>query len=169
MGYQEDACNAVIAGLEAIGVEFFIHIPDSFGAPVITHFEQAPKVKSFSVAREEEAIGIASGLALTGKRGALFCQDVGLGNSMVALTTFATAYHVPLLVLAIRRGGFGEFNAAVHTFAETAVEMVESMKIKASVLDYRVPFADWTKAIRQAYDYAHMTHRPIVIFVNLKE
>ena len=169
MGYHEDACGAVIVGLEAIGVEFFIHIPDSFGAPVITHFERRPDVKSFSVAREEEAIGIASGLAMTGKKGVLFCQDVGLGNSMVALTTFATAYHVPLLVLAIRRGGFGEFNAAVHTFAETAVDMVESMKIKASVLDYRVPFPDWSKAIEQAYDYAHMTHRPIVIFVNLKE
>jgi sulfopyruvate decarboxylase TPP-binding subunit len=169
MGYHEDACGAVINGLEAIGVEFFIHIPDSFGAPVITHFEDRPDVKSFSVAREEEAIGIASGLAMTGKKGVLFCQDVGLGNSMVALTTFATAYHVPLLVLAIRRGGFGEFNAAVHTFAETAVDMVESMKIKASVLDYRVPFPDWSKAIEQAYDYAHMTHRPIVVFVNLKE
>ena len=169
MGYHEDACGAVITGLEAIGVEFFIHIPDSFGAPVITHFEDRSDVKSFSVAREEEAIGIASGLAMTGRKGVLFCQDVGLGNSMVALTTFATAYHVPLLVLAIRRGGFGEFNAAVHTFAETAVDMVESMKIKASVLDYRVPFLDWSRAIEQAYDYAHMTHRPIVVFVNLKE
>ncbi len=169
MGYREDACGAVIQGLEAIGIEFFIHIPDSFGAPVITHFDGAPGVRSFPVAREEEGIGIASGLAMSGRKGVLFCQDVGLGNSMVALTTFATAYHVPLLVLAIRRGGFGEFNAAVHTFAETAVEMVESMKIKASVLDYRVPFEEWAKVIHQAYDYAHMTHRPIVVFLNLKE
>ncbi len=43
------------------------------------------------------------------------------------------------------------------------------MKVKASVLDYRVPFSEWPKVIEQAYDYAHMTHRPIVIFVNLKE
>jgi sulfopyruvate decarboxylase TPP-binding subunit len=121
------------------------------------------------VAREEEGIGIASGLAMTGKKGVLFCQDVGLGNSMVALTTFATAYHVPMLVLAIRRGGFGEFNAAVHNFSETAVAMVESMKIKASVLDYRVPFLQWPQVIQQAYEYAHLTHRPIVVFVNLKE
>lgn len=169
MSYAEDACAAVIQGLEAIAIEFLIHVPDSFGAPVITHFEGKPGVQSFPVAREEEGIGIASGLAMTGKKGVLFCQDVGLGNSMVALTTFATAYHVPLLVLAIRRGGFGEFNAAVHTFSEGAVDMVESVNVKASVLDYRVPFPQWPGVIQQAYDYAHMTHRPIIVFVNLKE
>jgi sulfopyruvate decarboxylase subunit alpha len=169
MGYKEDACAAVIEGLEAIGIEFFIHIPDSFGAPVIAHFENKPEVRAFPVAREEEGIGIASGLAMTGKKGVLFCQDVGLGNSMVALTTFVMAYHVPMLVLAIRRGGFGEFNAAAHNYSETAVDMVESMKIKSSVLDYRVPFGEWPKVIWQAYDYSHMTHRPIVVFLNLKE
>jgi sulfopyruvate decarboxylase TPP-binding subunit len=169
MSYSEDACASVIQGLEALGIEFLIHVPDSFGASVIAHFESDPQVRTFPVAREEEGIGIASGLAMTGKKGVLFCQDVGLGNSMVALTTFVTAYHVPMLVLAIRRGGFGEFNAAVHTFSETAVDMVESMKIKASVLDYRVPFSQWPGVIQQAYEYAHLTHRPIIVFVNLKE
>ena len=169
MAYRDDACAAVIQGLETIGIEFFIHVPDSFGAPVIAHFENRPDVSAFPVAREEEGIGIASGLAMTGRKGVLFYQDIGLGNSMVALTTYAMAYHIPMLILAIRRGGFGEFNAAAHTFAETAVDMVESMKIKAFVLDYRVPLANWPRAIQQGYAYTHLTHRPIVVFLNLKE
>ncbi len=169
MGYQEDACAAVISGLEAIGIEYFIHIPDSFGAPVIAHFEDQPGVRTFPVAKEEEGIGIASGLAMTGKKAVLFYQDTGLGNSIGALTTYATAYHAPMLVLAIRRGGFGEFNAANFHFSETAVDMVETMKIKAFVLDYRVPLESWPRAVEQAYEYAQMTHRPIVVFLNLKE
>ena len=169
MSFPEEACAAVIEGLEAIGIEFFIHLPDSFGAPVIAHFENDPRVKSFPVAREEEGIGIASGLALTGRTGVLFYQDTGLGNSMGALTTYAMAYHAPMLVMAVRRGGFGEYNAANFNFAETAVEMVEAMRIKAFVLDYRVPLESWPGAISKAYDYAHMTHRPIVMFLNLKE
>ena len=168
MAYRDDACAAVILGLEAIGIEFFIHVPDSFGAPVIAHFENRPDVRAFPVAREEEGVGIASGLAMTGRKGVLFYQDIGLGNSMVALTTYAMAYHIPMLILAIRRGGFGEFNAAAHTFAETAVDMVESMKLKAFVLDYRVPLDNWPRAIQQAYEYTHLTHRPIVVFLNLK-
>lgn len=169
MAYPDSACAAVIDGLEAVGIEYFIHLPDSFGAPVISRFEDDPNVLSFPVAREEEGIGIASGLALTGKKVVMFYQDTALGNSIGALTTYAMAYHSPMLILAVRRGGFGEFNGANFQFSETAVQMVESMRIKAFVLDYRVPIDSWAKAIQQAFDYAHMTNRPIVVFLNLKE
>ena len=69
-----------------------------------------------------------------------------------------------MLILAVRRGGFGEFNAANFYFSETAVDMVDSMRIKAFVLDYKVPLGQWPAAIKQAHDYCHMTYRPIVVF-----
>ncbi len=169
MDMREEGCAAVIEGLEKVGLDFFIHVPDSYGSPVIKHYQEHPTVRAFPVTREEEGIGIAAGMALGGKKGVLFCQDVGLGNSMVALTTFAMAYHMPILVLAIRRGGFGEFNSAVHTFSEHAIKMVESMSIKAFVLDYRVPVGEWPQAIVRAYEYIHLTHRPVVVFLNLKD
>ena len=169
MGYREDSCAAVVQGLEAVGIQFFIPVPDSFGAPVIAHFEANDQVRSFPVAREDEGIGIAAGLAMTGKKGVLFYQDTGLGNSIGALTTYAAAYHAPILLLAIRRGGFGEFNAANFLFSEKAIDMVDTMRIKAFTLDYKVPHEQWPNAIKQAYDYAHMTHRPIIVFLNLKD
>ena len=67
------------------------------------------------------------------------------------------------------RCGFGEFNAANFHFSETAIDMVESMRIKAFVLDYRVPLDQCSAAIVQAYDYCRMTSRPIVVFLNLKD
>ena len=79
------------------------------------------------------------------------------------------AYHAPMLLLAIRRGGFGEFNSANFHFSETAPDMVEAMKIKAFKLDYRVPLEKWADSIRGAYDYAQMTRRPIVVFLDLKD
>ena len=169
MVIREEACRAVIEGLEQMGLDFFIHVPDSYGAPVIRHFQDHATVQCFSVAREEEGVGIAAGLVLGGKEGVLFYQDVGLGNSMVALTTFAMAYHMPMLILAIRRGGFGEINTAVHAYSEHAIRMVESMSIKAFVLDYRVPKSQWPQAITRGQQYAHLTHRPVVVFLNLKD
>ncbi len=169
MGIKEEGCAAVIDGLEKVGLDFFIHVPDSHSAPVGEHFQNHPTVQCFSVSREEEGVGIAAGMALGGKKGVLFYQDVGLGNSMVALTNFAMAYHMPILLLAVRRGGFGDFNSAVHMFSEHAIRMVESMNIKAFVLDYRVPLDQWPQAIVRAYEYIHLTHKPIVVFLNLKE
>ena len=169
MRMKEAGCAAVIDGLHRVRPDYFIHVPDSYGAPVVQHFQGDPGVRCFSVAREEEGIGIAAGLAMGGKTGVLFYQDVGLGNSMVALTTFAMAYHMPMLVFAIRRGGFGEFNSAVHTFSEHAIDMVEAMGLKAFVLDYRVPMDEWPLAIQRADEYTRLTHRPVVVFLNLKD
>ena len=169
MARRDQACDAVIEGLESIGLDYFIHIPDSVGAPIIDHFQNKQDVRCFSVAREEEGIGVAGGLSMGRKKGVLLYQDVGLGNSIVALTTFAMAYHTPMLIMAIRRGGFGEYNSAVHTYSENAIDMVEAMHVKAFVLDYRVPLGEWPRAIGQAYDYSHLTHRPVIVFINLKE
>ena len=169
MSVREESCAAVIEGLERIGLDYFIHVPDSTGSSVGDHFRDHPTVSCFSVAREEEGVGIAAGLAMGGKTGLLFYQDVGLGNSMVALTTFANAYHMPILILAIRRAGFGDYNSAVHTYSEHAIKMVEAMNIKAFVLDYRVPTDEWPQAIARSYEYIHLTHKPVVVFLNLKE
>ena len=95
MSFPEEACVAVIEGLDAMSIELFIHLFGSFGAPVIEHFENDFKLRSFLVAREQEGIGIASGLALAGKEGVLFYQDTGLGNSMGAFTAYTMAYFHP--------------------------------------------------------------------------
>jgi len=169
MGLKAEVCEAVVDGLERIGLDFLIHIPDTYAAPIIEKFYQKMGPNCFPVTREEEGVGVLAGLSLIGKRAVLLCQDVGLGNSMVALTTFNMAYHVPILILAVRRGGFGEFNSAVHNFSEHAIDMIEVMNIKAFVLDYRVPTMEWGLAIESAYRYADLTRRPVVVFVNLKE
>jgi len=74
-----------------------------------------------------------------------------------------------MLVRAVRRIGFGEYNASNFLFAETAVDVVEAMRIQAFVLDCRMPLENWPGAINKAYDYAHMNHRPIRMFLDLKE
>lgn len=63
------------------------------------------------IPREEEGIGILSGLALTGLPAVMIVQDNGIGNLLTALNTFAAPYHLPLLIVVARRGGLGEYNS----------------------------------------------------------
>ena len=63
------------------------------------------------IPREEEGIGILSGLSLAGTRALMIIQDNGVGNLLTALNTFALPYHLPMLVLVTRRGGLGEYNS----------------------------------------------------------
>jgi sulfopyruvate decarboxylase subunit alpha len=64
------------------------------------------------VHREEEAVGILSGLFLGGQRGAMLIQSSGLGNTLNALGSLAMAYRIPFPLLVSLRGELGEFNPA---------------------------------------------------------
>ncbi|MRG84907.1 thiamine pyrophosphate-binding protein [Salinibacillus xinjiangensis] len=166
--FQEVACKEIIKGIEDIHPDYFLSIPCSTVGPVIKHFEEHNEIKSFPVSREEDGVGIAAGISLGGKLPVMLIQDTGIGNSILAITTFAQAYHVPMLILVTRRGGFGEINSAVNLFSEPLPRILDDAAVKTFKLDYKVPLKEWNVAISQAAKYAQDTHRPIIVMFNIK-
>jgi sulfopyruvate decarboxylase subunit alpha len=166
--FRDIACEEIIKGIEEVGPDYFLSIPCSTVGPVIEHFERSEKVISFPVSREEDGVGIAAGISLGGKLPIMLIQDTGIGNSILAITTFAQAYHVPMLILVTRRGGLGEINSAVNQFSEPLPRILDDAGVKTFKLDYRVPVKEWSVAIKQGARYAQDTHRPIIIMFNIK-
>lgn len=158
---------ALIAGIEALRPEFIIHIPSSTLKGIIAHCEGMAGARVFPATREEEAIGIAGGLALAGRRVLLIIQDNGLGNALTALTTFPEPYHIPWLTLVSRRGGLGEYNSMIHRFCEHVEPIMEAADLRYFTLDERVPVAAWTDRLVKADEFARVTRRPIFLLVNL--
>jgi phosphonopyruvate decarboxylase len=54
--------------------------------------------------REDEAVGIASGVAFSKKKAVVYMQNSGLGNIGDALTSLAQLYKLPMLLLISYRG-----------------------------------------------------------------
>lgn len=166
--FQELACKELIKGIEEVQPDYFLSIPCSTVGPIIKHFEKSDKVTSFPVSREEDGVGIAAGISLGGKLPIILIQDTGIGNSILAITAFVQAYHVPMLILVTRRGGFGEINSAVNLFSEPLPRILDAAAVKTFKLDYKLPLREWSVAIKQGAKYAHDTHRPIIIMFNIK-
>lgn len=159
--------EAVIEGLDAIGLDYILHLPSSTLKGVLQHFAEVDRPRSFPVTREEEAIGIASGLALAGKKAALVIQDNGLGNLLTALNTFPRAYHIPLFMLVSRRGGLNEYNSMIHSFCERVEPIADAALLRYFVLNGRVPLDLWATTIEKAFENAELTRRPVAVFVDL--
>lgn len=123
--------------------------------------------RAFPATREEEAVGIASGLVLAGRRVVLVVQDNGIGNALTALTTFPQAYHIPLVMIVSRRGGLAEYNSMIHTFCEHVEAVSDAAQIRSFHLDGTVPLDEWSRRIVDAYEFAQITHRPVLVYVNL--
>ena len=161
--------QAIIDGLEAIPIDHFLHVPGGPLAPIIAHFQDAPAVKELPVSREEEGIGVLCGLAWGQRRPVLMMQDNGLGNAIGMIATLAKAYHVPALILSVRRGGLTEYNSAMHYFTEHVPGVLAAVDIKTFTLNQQMTTAEWRRRLPLAYQHSLMTHRPVVTLLELDE
>ena len=167
MDTPDPRSQAVIDGLEAIDPRYVLYLPSSTLKHVIDHFVERPGTQTFPIPREEEGVGILSGLAIAGARAVMIIQDNGVGNLLTALTTFPQAYHIPQLMIVSQRGGLGEYNSMIHNFCEHVEAILDAARIRYFKLDARVPLDDWSSTVRRAYEYCQTTHRPIMVLCNL--
>ncbi|HLQ34559.1 MAG TPA: decarboxylase [Chloroflexota bacterium] len=93
-------------------VRNLVFLPDTVMGRLLALAETDDAFRLVGVHREEEAVGVLTGLFLGGQRGAMLIQNTGLGNSLNALASLAMAYKIPFPLVISLRGELGEFNPA---------------------------------------------------------
>ena len=93
-------------------IQNFIGVPDS----TMKYFiDQGLKRKKILITtREEEAIGIATGFALSKSNSLVFMQKAGFANSVSTITSLVQLYEIPLIFL-IGWRGYLKNDAPEHT------------------------------------------------------
>ena len=83
-------------------IKNFVGVPDS----TMKYFiEQGLKYKKVLITtREDEAIGIAAGFALSKSNSLVFMQNAGFANSISTITSLIQLYEIPLIFLIGWRG-----------------------------------------------------------------
>ncbi len=88
--------------LQKNDIENFIGVPDSTLKEFISY--GLKKQKIIISTREEEAIGIASGMCLSGSKSLVFMQNAGFANSLSTITSLVKLYKIPMIFLIGWRG-----------------------------------------------------------------
>lgn len=83
-------------------IENFIGVPDSTLKDFISRGLEQKKI--LVTTREEEAIGIASGMSLAKSPSLIFMQNAGFANSLSTITSLVQLYRIPLIFLIGWRG-----------------------------------------------------------------
>lgn len=86
------------------GFDFYTGVPCSFLTPFINRAISHPGLRYIGAASEGEAIAIAAGAWLAGKRGVTMCQNSGLGNTVNPLTSLTYPFRIPVLLVTTWRG-----------------------------------------------------------------
>lgn len=157
--------DSLAEGLLEWGLDSYVYVPSSHIAPVIERLQEA-EVPGFLANREEEGVGIAGGMRLAGCKVALLMQDNGFGNALTALMTFASAYHIPLPVIANTRGGLGEYNAMIHTFSDRVPAMLRAAGLRVEEVSPADAPEIWRAVGKAVGELCVTTHRPVIVLAD---
>ena len=129
------------------GVENFVGVPDS----TMKHFidEGLKKGKILISTREEEAIGIATGMTLSGGKSLVFMQNAGFANSLSTITSLVQLYQIPMILL-IGWRGFLKNDAPEHTkIGEVQPKLIKTIGLTTKIIDEKnfKKICDW--AVKQ--------------------
>ena len=83
-------------------IENFVGVPDSTLKQFISRGLELKKI--IITTREEEAIGIATGMTLSQSQSLVFMQNAGFANSLSTITSLVQLYEIPIIFLIGWRG-----------------------------------------------------------------
>ncbi|MCX2182006.1 phosphonopyruvate decarboxylase [Streptomyces sp. SKN60] len=104
----------VVAAFRTAGFGPFTGVPCSFLGPVISCLERRHPDDYVIAANEGEAVAIAAGARLAGRRPVVILQNSGLGNAVNPLTSLCHTLRLPVLLLVTWRGEPGTPDEPQH-------------------------------------------------------
>ncbi len=94
--------------LNSLGFSFATGVPCSLLKAFLESLNHEPLFEHIRAANEGDALSIASGAALGGRKSFVYLQNSGLGNLMNPLTSLTLLYRIPVLLLLTWRGNPNE-------------------------------------------------------------
>ena len=111
-------------------VSLVTYVPDNVLRPLIDAVHADSFFTTFSVAREEEGLGIVAGAWMGGRRGILLMQTSGFATLANVLASLAVPYQLPVLMMVSERGTLGEFNIGQALVAHTMRPVLQTLNIE---------------------------------------
>jgi sulfopyruvate decarboxylase alpha subunit len=155
--------EAVIRALKDNNVRIVVYVPDNVLRPLIDAVHADKYFTAFTVAREEEAVGIVSGAAMAGGRGIVLMQTSGFATLANVLASLCVAAQIPALMMVSERGTLGDFQIGQAIVCRTMRPILETLGIEHHAitrLDEAYFIVDRT--IRQAF----LTQAPAVLILS---
>ena len=133
-------------------VRLAVYVPDNVLNPLIKGLHEDSFFTCFTATREEEAVGIVSGAAMSGMRGVVLMQTSGFATLANVLASLPVVFQIPVLMIVSERGTLGEFNlgqAMVHRTMRPVLDALSIAHHTLTRLDEVEFIVDRT--VRQAY------------------
>ncbi|MGY5859579.1 MAG: thiamine pyrophosphate-binding protein [Candidatus Thorarchaeota archaeon] len=149
--------------LQEKGFTFATGVPCSYFSRMIDEFEiHQESITYIPATREDEAVGIASGVAFGGAKAFVIMQNSGYATIGDALTSLAQLYKLPMLLIVSWRGLEPDRDFPEHSLMGEVTE--------DTLTSYQVPYWElkekaWQEIVKLALSKMDETSRPVALLV----
>ena len=98
---RQEKVNNMLSALKVCNIKWLVVVPTSGLNLIYTHYEKYNRC--IYASREEEAVAIATGLALGNEQPIVLIQQSGVGNILNAVFTLSDAYNIPFPIVVCER------------------------------------------------------------------
>ena len=126
--------KAFCALLKKNGFNFYTGVPCSILSNIINYLFDNRDFAYIPATREDEAIGIAVGAYMGGKKPVVLMQNSGLGHSINALTSLVLLYKIPILFIISWRGYKGKDAPEHLLMGKYMLKFLRTMKVPVRIL-----------------------------------
>ena len=159
------AADSFLDHLGGLGYSQYVGVPCSFLKPFINRVIEHPSLDYIAAASEGEAVGVALGAYLTGRKTVAMCQNSGLGNMVNPLTSLNYPFKVPTLLIVTWRGEPGLQDEPQHEqMGQIMHRLLDTLEIPW--LPFPVEETDIASVMEQAESSMAATGRPFALVMS---
>jgi sulfopyruvate decarboxylase subunit alpha len=156
--------SGIIAAIKASGIKFILSVPDiTTSSGLLAPIAKDKDFELVRVCKEDECIGIAAGLAYSGKRSLTLIQHTGFLDSINAIRGIAVEYNQPIcMMIGLLQHDPDRKPRESSRYGVRIVEpILEDMGIEHHLVSLDADIAK----IKPAIDKAYAESRPVAFLV----
>jgi len=147
--------------LTRVGVKLAATLPDDWVGPLIGRIAADPAICHVPVARESEAVMIATGAFFAGAKSIAVIGNTGLLTCTGELATLNLRHQIPVFCIVSLRGTFDDHRIWQEVQGRRTIPLLQAYDFPYLVLDS----LDQIGSIPAVYEASRLQKRPYILFL----
>lgn len=132
--YNLNNAKIIFNAIKNAGIDFVVYVPETWTREILKLILADTEIEAVNATGEAEAMAIAAGASLGGKKPMVLMEGSGYGTSIYVISRLGLMHHMSWLIMSSHAGGLGEVGYYHWDIRITAEPLLSTLLIPHSAI-----------------------------------